>query len=730
MTPNIHTNPTGFERPQEVNLYEYLAVIIRRRKTVALVFFTVLIGVILYTYLMKPVYEASATLYVKEQMAKAGLLGELAPDVSRNINAEIEILKSRTNAEQVVKQLHLDWNISKKSNGLTFQILEFKSTAKNPSYRIELTSADTFEVVDDGDVTVGQGKNGVLMQRNGFSLLLKDIKGKKGERFYLSLLPLASTADGLRGGVKAVEVGRWTNILQVSYASTDPVQARDIVNTLVQSYLEQSIAFKSEEAGRAVGFVEDQLASLRDELTNAEKKLQAYKSSTGVMKLDSEAEAVIQKISEKERARAELEVQKRALLSDYTEAHPAVKTINKQLEAISQQLASYEGQMRKLPQAERDLAALTRVSKVSADIYVFLLQKHEEARIARASTISNINVVDLAITPEWPVKPNKQKYVLLGLLFALALGIGLAFFQEYLDNTIKGADEAKRVMGLPLLAIIPRIHTTGSTDKEPKKKGLITQQEPKSAVAEAFRALRTSLHFSGISKENKIMLVTSAFPQEGKSIISSNLANILAQTKARVLIIDCDLRRSSLHDKFGHSKTPGLSEILTGDVDFTDALHNTGIKGLDLITAGTNPPNPSELLGSEPMRQFLLTRREEYDYIVIDAPPVLAVSDAPVLTSVSDLVILIMEAGRVPIKVAQRMRETLANVKAPIAGLVLNDKTGKGESYDYYGGRYYRYGKNYGYGYYSDENGSSGQGKVSFMSKYLPAKWRKVIGKK
>ncbi|HRU78824.1 MAG TPA: polysaccharide biosynthesis tyrosine autokinase, partial [Rectinema sp.] len=420
----------------------------------------------------------------------------------------------------------------------------------------------------------------------------------------------------------------------------------------------------------------------------AEKNLQTYKSASGVMMLDSEAEALIQQIAQKEKASAELEVQKRALLTEYTDAHPAVRNINRQQEAIRKQLASYEAHIKTMPQAERDLAKLTRISKVNADIYTFLLQKHEEARIAQASTLSNINIVDPAITPEKPVKPQKKKYLLLGLLLALGLGIGLAFLQEYLDDTIKSADEAKRVMGFPLLAIIPHISAFEGQNKSAKNM-IITQHEPKSAVSEAFRALRTSLHFSGINKENKIILITSSFPQEGKSIVSSNLSSVIAQTKARVLIIDCDLRRSSLHEKFGYSKTPGLSEILTGDITFAKAIHDTGIDGLDLISAGTNPPNPSELLGSEAMRQLITTQRKNYDYIVIDAPPVMAVSDAPVLTSVCDLVVLVVEAGRVPIKIAQRMREMLSTIKAPVAGIVFNDKSGKGETYEYYGSRYY-----------------------------------------
>jgi tyrosine-protein kinase Etk/Wzc len=293
-------------------------------------------------------------------------------------------------------------------------------------------------------------------------------------------------------------------------------------------------------------------------------------------------------------------------------------------------------------------------------------------------------------------------------------------------------------MGLPLLGVIP--HINGRDPKQnitiPKEETLITQSEPKSAVSESFRSLRTNLHFTAINKQKKIMLFTSTFQGEGKSVITANEAVVVSQTGARVLIIDCDLRRSSLHERFGHSKTPGLSEILTGDITFEEAKHITGIEGLDLITAGTTPPNPSELLGSEAMRQLLLSQRENYDYILIDAPPVLAVTDAPVLATISDIVILVMEAGRVPVKAAQNMRETLTTLQASFAGLVINDKTGKGESYGYYGSRYYRYGRRYGYGYgygyrygyYSDAEPKP-QGKFNWLEELIPEKLRKKFKK-
>jgi tyrosine-protein kinase Etk/Wzc len=164
-----------------------------------------------------------------------------------------------------------------------------------------------------------------------------------------------------------------------------------------------------------------------------------------------------------------------------------------------------------------------------------------------------------------------------------------------------------------------------------------------------------------------------------------------------------------------------LTELLTGDTSLAHVCHNTGIAGLDLITAGTTPPNPAELLGSDAMRRFLEAQRDRYDHIIIDAPPVLAVTDAPVLTAMSDVVLVVMEVGRVPLKAAQRMREMLTTTQAPVAGLVVNDKSGIGESYGYYGGRYSRYGYGYGYGYYSDAETAAGE-KVSW--------WRRFVRKK
>lgn len=709
-TPQLSPQQNEIE---EVHLTDYLNVILRRRRIFLLLFLTIFSGVALYTFLMKPIYGANSTLYVKDDKgSKGGILGELAMLNSSNpLDAEIEILKSRTNAEEVVKRLSLD-----------------QKSGQEPNFN--------------------------------------------------------ATVDGLRKAIKVSEVGKKTNIINVSYTNTDPVLARDIVNTLVQVYLDQSLSSKTEEASRTVTFIEEQLKGTRHELEQSEKNLQSYKSSTGVVKLDTEAEELIKKLSDIEKERAavilqrkqaefaltalqeaarkgqtyapvgfrddpqisamanrltDLVVQKGALISGNTENHPQVKALQSQIDelqrkiqstyetarrnlgrqeiSIEQQIKQYEDKLRTLPATERDLAGLMRFSKVNADIYTFLLQKHEEARIAKASTISNIRVVDPAITPDNPLKPQKKKNLLLGLILGLMAGVGAVFFIEYLDDTIKGPEEAQRVIGAPILALIPFI----DSDEEQKSDlhtAIITHLRPKSAIAEAFRSLRTSLHFSAINREKQVLIITSTFPGEGKSTIAANLAITLSQTGARVLVIDGDMRRSSLHSKFKHSKVPGLSELLAGDVASASVLHDTGIPNLSLITAGTTPPNPAEILGSEKMTDLLTALRAQYDHIIIDAPPVLAVTDAPLLTSRCDLVLVVLETERVPVKAARRMVEMLANVQAPVGGVVINDKINSSME------RYGYYGRNYStYDYYAEDEASQAE----LSRKRKQKKWWKRV---
>jgi len=780
---------------EEVHLTDYINVIMRRRRIFLLSFIALFVGVALYTFIMKPVYEAGATLHVKDEKGgKGGILGDLAMLNSSNpVDAEIEILKSRSNAEEVVKRLHLTWDISRKTSNLNVTVAEFSSTSSDPDYTIVMTAPDSFNVkAADGSPDVA-GKAGQLIRTRNLTLLISDIKGgNSGDSFRLKQRNFNKTVVDLRRVIKASEVGKKTNIVKLTYTNTDPVRARDVVNTLVQAYLDRTLSFKTEEASRTVTFVEDQLKGTRDELDQSEKNLQSYKSTSGVVKLDAEAEELVKKLSEIEKDRAavtlqrkqvefalaallearrkgqvytpavfredpliasmatrltELEVQKRALVSENTEIHPQVKAVQSQIDqlqkklqstyetsklnlarqetSILQQLSQYEAKMRTLPAAERDLARLMRLSKVNADIYMFLLQKHEEARILKASTISNIKVVDPAITPDLPVKPQKKKNLLLGLLVGLMFGVGAAFFMDYLDDTIKDEEEAKRALGWPLLALIPAIEGDSDVGQAPTRASrLVVRTKPKSPTAEAFRGLRTAIHFSSLKRDTKVVMITSSFPGEGKSTIAANLALTFAQAGNRVILVDCDLRRPSMNTLFEHSRSPGVTEVLAGDISLAEALHTTEIENISLLTAGTIPPNPAELLCSDNMRDLLSGLRESYDMVIIDAPPVIPVTDAPLLTAFTDMVVVVVESGRIPAKAAQRMKELLQSVQAPVSGFILNDRTALfSDTYGYYGKGYYGkgyYGRRYyGYAYYGIDDQTEVKPKKSWWRRLL-----------
>ncbi len=296
---------------QEVHLQDYINVIWRRRKTFLVVFSAIFLGVTLLSFIVKPVYKATATVHVLEDkgLLKGTMLSDLA-SVSP-VDAEIEIVHSRTNAENVVKRLQLDWDVAKKSDNLDFRIMEFTSSAENPIYEIELTGADTYRVRDNDGAIVGTGKNSVLMRGKGVTLLLSDLRGKAGDSFRLELLPFDETVEKLQKKLKVKELGKKTDIILIVYTNSDPARARDVVNTLVQTYLDQSIGFKSEEANRTVGFVEDQLKELRNDLDVNEKNLQAFKTVSGLIDLDAEAQALIQNLADTEKQKADISIQRK-----------------------------------------------------------------------------------------------------------------------------------------------------------------------------------------------------------------------------------------------------------------------------------------------------------------------------------------------------------------------------------------------------------------------------------
>jgi capsular exopolysaccharide synthesis family protein len=370
---------------------------------------------------------------------------------------------------------------------------------------------------------------------------------------------------------------------------------------------------------------------------------------------------------------------------------------------------------------------LKRDAESNRQLYEGLLQKLKEAGVSAGLRSSNIRIVDLARVPTSPSAPNIPRNIVLGLALGLFGGVGLAFVLEHLDNTVRTPEEVQIISALPSLGIIPlskkliaknrknghpRLSLSSRSPESADSLGLIAFARPRSELAESYRALRTSILLSSLGSPPKVILVTSALPQEGKTTTSINLAIVLAQRGGRVLLVDADLRRPGIHKALGLRNTSGLSTLMTGGNGSEDAIVSTEIPYLFVLTAGPPPPQPAELLGSTLMKDYLGRWREEFAHIVIDTPPALSVTDAVSLSVEADSVLVVVRSGQTTKAALRRVRDLLSHVNARVTGVLVN-------AFDLHSGSsyYYQYdSKHYGRYYEEDDsprNGTSAAGKDS-----------------
>ncbi len=436
---------------------------------------------------------------------------------------------------------------------------------------------------------------------------------------------------------------------------------------------------------------------------------------------------------------ADLKIQIAELSTQFGPSYPKVAQLNNQLKEIDNQMqlelkkiadrvrgqylaaqqqeamlrAEFDKQKQeanKLNENAIDYTLLKRDVDVNRQLYEGLLEKLKEAGVTAGLRSNNIHIVDAASTPMYPTEPNIPRNLAFAFVLGLTTGIGMAFLLENMDNTVRTTEQAQVISGLPALGMIPMGSKNGLDSPGKKLMSvassreaieLVTQARPQSQMAESYRALRTSLLLSNLGTPPRIIMITSARPQEGKTTTSINTAIVLAQKGVRVLLIDADLRRPSVHKTLGMGPRSGLSNVLTGSVTLDNAISRSPIlSNLFILPAGTPPPNPAELLASANMRDLLNDLREKYDHIVIDTPPTLSVTDAVVLSQRVDAIILVIRSSKTTKQALRRTRDILAQVNARITGVLLNavDLT----SPDYY--YYYEYQGKYHDSYYREDS--------------------------
>ena len=357
--------------------------------------------------------------------------------------------------------------------------------------------------------------------------------------------------------------------------------------------------------------------------------------------------------------------------------------------AYKDMVAKTQGELKNLPDQMGELVKLEREKSSAEKLFLMLEQKYQEATINERARVGNASILDLGLDNNSPVAPDRPKIILFGVLAGLGLGLAFAFLRNYLDKSIKSPDELES-KGASVLSWIPKIEASGKNGVSGTE--FIVGNKANSAASEAFKALRTRIQFSKLESDQlKTILVTSSIPMEGKTIVAANLAGSFAQAGKKVLILDCDLRKPRIHNVFETDKFPGLSDFLFTNVTIEDITRRTPMDNLYFITSGTIPPNPSELLGSVQMKQFMNKLKESYDIIIVDSPPFITVTDSEILYNITDGTVLVCQANKTPSDAFWKTYERLSK-KYPhhLLGCVLNNFNFK-SSYGYYYNYYYYY---------------------------------------
>lgn len=743
LAPSVYTNIPA----QDSVLREYLRVLIKRKFIIAASLIVIFLLVLVATLRMTPIYDATGSIAINK--VDPGLISLKDTNGGSDyyfdpadLDTEVKILRSDLLALQVIRQLNLD---------------------RRPEF----------------------GGSGNVPAPNTLGLTTGVLETNSARMSGL----LGSFRSNLR-----VTLQPNTRVIDIHFTSPNKELAASIVNTLVNTYIEQNFKTKFESTMQASDWLSKQLVDLQMKVETSQEKLVKYQKEHSILGTDEKQNIITEKLDELNKEltaaesdrmqkeslyrltqggdadviasagsltstsvetgnssglleklrgqKADLKIQIAELSTQFGPAYPKLAQLNNQLKEVD---AEIQIEVRKLGRRVRDqyLAAsqrekmlvdamekqkqeanqlnesaieyslLKRDVETNRTLYEGLLEKLKEAGVTAGLRSNNIKVVDVARIPTAPSEPNLPRNLAFALLLGLTSGIGMAFLLENLDNTVRTPEQAQVVSSLPALGMIPLGSKRISEDKgrrlavasSKEAVELVTQSRPQSQMAESYRALRTSLLLSSLGSPPKVILITSAMPQEGKTTTSINSAVVLAQKGVNVLLIDADLRRPGIHKALGMGPRSGLSNVLTGSAKVEQAITVSPlVPSLSILPAGTPPPNPAELLASANMRDLIDQLRDKYDHIVIDTPPTLSVTDAVVLSTRADAVVLVIRSGKTTKQALRRARELLLRVNARVTGVLLNAVDLSSPDYYYY----YEYQGKYGGGYYHDEESAAG----------------------
>lgn len=694
-----------------------------------------------YAVLATPVYLANALVQVEPKKNDMlgfsdlnSMLGGQSPSVT-----EIGIIKSRAVIGKTVDDLRLDIDVtpntfpliggflSRRYRGdsetsvapprfglnsyawggerLEFNRLQLPKDLLGKKLTLIAGEQQRFQLFDENDNLLAEGVAGEAFANDGVEGQIAHLMANPGTRFQVVRNPRIVTIQGYQDALDISEQGKESGIIRLALASSDAAEAVKILNKIASLYVEQNVRRTSAEAAQSLAFLQSQLPQVKRDLAKASDALNAYQTHGKTVNISLETQSVLGQSVALETRISELKMQQAELDRKFTKQHPAYRALMTQIGELTQQQKSLEGKVQDLPATQQELLNLTRDVEVASQIYTQLLNKSQELDIVRAGAVGNVRLIDTAdVDLTNPIKPKKPLIVLIATLLGAFVGVALVLLRKSLSRGLEGPEGIEQ-LGLPVYASIPY---SALQEEEDNKKGrardgvdkpayLLALRNPTDLSIESIRSLRTCLHFAGLDSTNNRIMISGPSPQVGKTFVSSNLAAVMALSGQRVVLIDADMRKGHLHKTLNTPISNGLSDLLVKRCTLEQAINKVEVDNLHFISRGQVPPNPSELLMHANFRELLAELSERYDLVIIDTPPLLAVTDAAIVGREAGISLIVTRFGVNPAKEIELTIRRFAQNGIELKGAVFNGVEKRAASY--YGGTGY-----YNYEYASDKS--------------------------
>ena len=730
MSPVISKTPASPDS-DEIDLGRLIGELIDHRKLIIVITSVFTLLAIIYVLFATPIYQADALIQVEQKQGNAILesLSQVLPDSQPQSAPEIALLQSRMILGKTVDDLNLQAVVKQKYFpvfGRGWARITGEVPGKLLISRFYLPTGDgdipkvTIKVVDKknflvkGDDFEIKGTVGNILNEKGISLLVNDIQSAPGTQFDVYYLTRLRAINDLLNAFNVNDQGKDTGILNLLMNGDNKERISAILNSISQNYLDQNIARQAAQDAKSLDFLERQLPQVRTDLNTSEDALNAYRRQKDSVDLSLEAKSVLDQIVNVESQLNELTFREAEISQLYTKDHPTYKALLEKRQTLVKERERLNKSVSAMPATQQEVARLSRDAESNRAIYMQLLNRQQELSIAKSSAIGNVRIIDSAVTEPKAVKPKKILVVLIGLALGAILSIGLVLLRVFLRKGIESAEQLEEE-GINVYASVPlsdwlnkksklRKNTKNKANRKETEIKLLVIDNAADLAIEAIRSLRTSLHFAMMEAKNNVLMISGPSPSTGKSFISSNLAAVVSQANKKVLFIDADMRKGYVHKLFKTSLDDGLSGILSGKIENEKALKTISSIGIDFISRGDTPPNPAELLMHERFGALIHWASEHYDLVIIDTPPILAVTDAAIIGRYAGTTLLVARFEMSTVKEVEISIKRFEQSGIIVKGCILNGVIRKASNY-------YRYGYGYGYGYgqydYSYDNNES-----------------------